>query len=519
LLDLPDNFSNVAEKYQFAKVQFSGFSALSYPKVNYSLTLAHQNPAMIRLPKSLPIILFSGFLVFFILSCRKRDQIDTSQGLQLSFSTDTVFFDTVFPTVGSVTKRLVVYNTNKNKISISDVRLSGGQGSMFRLNVNGTPAISATNIEIAGNDSLFVFVRVTVDPNNQNLPFVVSDSIQFTTNGSLQHIKLVAWGRNAIFYRGTNLKGNIIWDSLKAHVIFGSIRIDTNSSLTIMPGTRVYFHKDAYMSVSFQSTLKIPGTLDHPVRFQGDRMDPFYKDLPGQWGGIFLESGSRDHVINYVYIKNGSYGFAVDSMGTQGSPMLAISNSIIQNMSSAGIFAFGSSITSVNLVIGDCGGSSLALHYGGSYDFRQLTIGNFWSSSVRISPAVYLSNYSYDTTGQKISNPLLKAYFGNVILYGSNEEEIVLDSLPSVPFEYTFDHAILKTQLKTTNPFRFLNCDVNKDPRFVDIQKMNYQIDSISPAINMGAPMGIPFDIRGNDRGSTPDLGAYEYVRKLKNRN
>jgi len=461
-------------------------------------------------------LLLSGFVSFSFFSCRKKDKVDMSPGLLLSFSTDTVFFDTVFSSVGSITKRMLVYNPNDSKVRITSIQLMGGQSSPFRLNISGTPATQLTDVEIAGNDSLYIFVRVTVDPANQNAPYVVSDSILFETNGSHQDVKLVAWGRDAIFYRHASLLGNIVWDSLKAHVIYESMRIDTNSSLTIMPGTRVFFHKDAYMAVSFQSTLKIPGTLDHPVRFQGDRMDPFYKDLPGQWGGIYLESGSKDHEINYLYTKNGAFGFLVDSMGSASTAMLTISNSIIQNMSSAGIFAYGTSITSVNCVIGDCGGACLDVNFGGSYDFRQLTVGNFWSSSVRNIPSVYLSNYSYDTTGKQITNPLLKAYFGNVILYGYNDEEIMLDSVAGVPFEFTFDHALLKTRIQTTNPVRYIECMVNKDPRFVDIQKLNYQIDSISPAIDMGTYLGIPFDIRGFDRGATPDLGAYEYVGELK---
>jgi hypothetical protein len=292
---------------------------------------------MIRLSKTLLFLLCIGFISILVFSCRKKDTIDLSPGLQLSFSTDTIFFDTVFSTVGSITKRLLVYNPNKNKVSISSVRLSGGQASAFRLNISGTPTLSITDLEIAGNDSLYIFVRVTVDPMNQITPFVVSDSIEFLTNGSLQNVKLVAWGRDAIFYRKAKLKGNIVWDSLKAHVIYGSVRLDTNSSLIIMPGTKVYFHKDAYLAVSFRSTLKIYGFLDHPVRFQGDRMDPFYKDLPGQWQGIYLERGSKDHEINYLYIKNGSFGLVIDSLGSQTMPMLTINNSIIQNMSSSGL--------------------------------------------------------------------------------------------------------------------------------------------------------------------------------------
>jgi len=454
------------------------------------------------------IILSAGFI-----SCRKTEKTDTDPGLKLAFSTDTVFFDTVFPTVGSVTDRLIVYNRNKNKLRISSIRLAGGQSSNYRINIDGEPATGASDVEIAGNDSLYIFVKVTIDPQNQSTPYVVSDSIEFSTNGNIQRVRLVAWGREAIFYRSARLKGNIVWDSLMAHVIYGSVRVDTNATLTIMPGTKVYFHKDAYMAVSWRSTLKIAGTLEHPVRFQGDRMDPFYKDLPGQWGGIYLEQGSRDHELNYAYIKNGMFGISADSLGSQGLPMLSISNCIIQNMSSVGIYAYGTSITSVNCVIGDCGRTSVEINYGGTYSFKHLTVGNYWFSSVRHGSAVYLSNYSYDPTGAKKSNPLAQAYFGNVIIYGANDDEIRLDSVTSAQFTYTFDHAILKTRLKTSDQSRFISCLVNKDPEFVDISTLNYQIDSISPAIKMGLPMGVQLDIRGFDRGTTPALGAYEYVK------
>ncbi len=456
------------------------------------------------------LLLGSACIVF--LSCSKKDKVDSSPGLKLAFSTDTVLFDTVFPTVGSITQRLVVYNRNKNKVSIASIRLAGGQASSYRINIDGTPATSVSEVEIAGDDSIFIFVRVTIDPQNQALPYIVSDSIEFLTNGNSQQVKLVAWGKDAIFYRKASLAGNIVWDSLKAHVIYDSLRIDTNSSLTIMPGTKVYFHKDAYLAVSYQSSLKIAGTLFHPVLFQGDRMDAFYKDLPGQWGGIYLEQGSRDHEINYLYIKNGSFGLAVYPPEVQTATMLTISNSIIQNMTAVALYAMGTSINAVNCVFGNCGGNCLSVNYGGEYDFRYLTVGNYWYASVRHAPSIYLSNYTY-VKGNKISNPLSKSYFANVIVYGSNDDEIGLDSVAGIPFEYMFDHALLKTKLKTTNPLRYSNCIINKDPVFVDEYKMNYAIDSISPAIKMGQPLGIPYDIRGAIRGQPPALGAYEYVK------
>lgn len=462
------------------------------------------------------IFIFLSLLATFVISvsCRKNQKLDSSPDLSLSFSTDTVFFDTVFPSVGSVTHRLVVYNNHDRKVSISSISVAGGSSSCFRINVNGVPSAKVENVEIPGDDSIYIFVRVTVDPHNVNTPFVVDDSIGFLLNGNQQFVKLVAWGRDAVFYRKGTLKGQNIWDSTRARVIYESLRVDTNSLLIIMPGTRVYFHKEAYMAVSYNATMKIPGTLDHPVRFQGDRMDPYYKDLPGQWGGIFLEAGSKEHEFDHLILKNGIFGIYADSSVSEVTPMLILKNTIIQNFTSSGIVAYGTSIVSENCVIGSCGGPSLDINYGGAYDFRQLTIGNYWTASVRNIPALYLSNYSYDTTGTKIPHPLTKAYFGNVILYGSNEEEIMLDSVAGTGFNFQFDHALLKTKLKLNDPSRYINCTVNKDPGFIDAQKMDYRIDSVSVAIAKGKFLGIPFDIRGVDRGDTPSLGAYEYLKE-----
>ncbi|MCK9205201.1 MAG: right-handed parallel beta-helix repeat-containing protein [Bacteroidales bacterium] len=465
------------------------------------------------------IILFSVslFLICFCFSCRKKDKIDTSPDIQLSFSTDTVFFDTVFTTVGSITKRLIVYNQRQDKVSISHIRLMGGENSNYRINVDGEPGIDLTDLEIAGDDSLFIFIRVTINPNNQNTPFIVNDSLEFQINGNIQRVQLVSWGQDAFFYRNATLSGNVLWDSLKPHVIYGALRIDTNAMLTILPGTKIYFHQNAYLSASFRSTLKVIGTQDHPVRFQGDRLDYFYRDLPGQWIGILLEAGSLNHQINYAIIKNGVYGIAIDIPESQTNPMLVLDNTIIRNMTGDGIYAYGTTITSTNCVIGNCGGNAVDIIYGGSYDFRQLTIGNFWSSSVRLSPSVYISNYTVDTTGQKFPNPLVSAYFGNAILYGSNDEEIMLDSVTSAPFAYTFDHALLKTRLNTSASGRFIQCMVNQDPRFMDGSKMDYRIDSLSPAIKKGIQMGVLYDILGIERGPTPDLGAYQYQSGTRN--
>jgi len=455
------------------------------------------------------IALFTG-----LIACNKKDKVDTNPSLTLSFSTDTVFFDTVFTTIGSVAQKLLVYNNNDNKVMVSSIRLAGGSQSFYKINIDGTPATSISDIEIPGHDSIYIFIRVTIDPNNQNNPLVVADSLLFMTNGNFQDVKLMAWGQDANFYKDKTLKGTIVWDSLKPHVIYGFVRVDTGATLIILAGTKVYLHQNAYLAVSNLATLNMKGLLGHPIRFQGDRMDPFYRDLPGQWNGIYLEKGSKQNEIDYAIIKNGSYGISIDSISSPTEPTLKINNTIIQNMTGTGLSAYASNIVSRNCVIGGCGSASLELSFGGSYEFLQLTIANYWGGSVRLSPSLYISNYIYNDIGTKIPNPLTKAKFGNCIIYGNMDEEIMLDSDEITQFNYIFNHGLLKTEKEISDPLHYTKCINNEDPVFVDVVNNNYAIDSISPAIQEGIPMGVLFDINGVERADPPDLGAYQYVKK-----
>jgi hypothetical protein len=260
------------------------------------------------------------------------------------------------------------------------------------------------------------------------------------------------------------------------------------------------------------SRLVVQGNLEHPVRFLGDRLDPFYRDLPGQWDGIYLEQGSQNNEINYAVIKNANFGISVDSSYNIAIPTLKLDNTIIQNMIYEDLYAYATNVQSTNCVFGDCGRQALAIEFGGSYDFRQLTIGNYWSSSVRLDSALYISNFIYGDLGRKITNPLINAYFGNIILYGSNADELSLAKDPSADFNFLFENCLLHTNKNTSDPTHFSACLINKDPGFVNTETSDYRIDSISPAIKQGKELGILFDILGKVRGNPPDIGAYQYV-------
>ena len=242
----------------------------------------------------------------FTTSCRK-DELLTSGDVQLRFSTDTIMYDTVFATIGSVTKNLRIYNDYDQPINISNIRLAGGNSSYFRMNVNGLPGRSFDNIELRAGDSLWIFVEVTVDPNSQLLPYVVQDSIVFETNGLTQDVDLVAWGQNAHFIvadQTLNIKDNdgktigqinyavidtidnhtTTWDNQLPYVIYGGFAVvDSSTTLEISEGTQIHFSNNAGLWVYKGGKLLVNGTKPNPVVFQGLRREQSYQDQAGQW--------------------------------------------------------------------------------------------------------------------------------------------------------------------------------------------------------------------------------------------
>jgi hypothetical protein len=68
-------------------------------------------------------------------SC-KKDSFITSENASISFSANSLHFDTVFTSVGSVTQSLKVFNLNDQKLRLSKIELAGGVSSAFKINVN-----------------------------------------------------------------------------------------------------------------------------------------------------------------------------------------------------------------------------------------------------------------------------------------------------------------------------------------------------------------------------------------------
>lgn len=485
-------------------------------------------------------ILFIAFLLLLAFACRKEEDIFDSPSAQLRFSTDSITFDTVFTTVGSVTKNIRVYNPYDERVKIGSIRLQGGESSAFRINVDGSPGAIHSNVEIAAKDSLFIFIEATIDPTNQNNPFVITDQIEFFTNGNRQDVDLVAWGQDANYFTPTSFNRNlpdftcltgpcsdtvapvnITWTKDKPYVIYGFIAIDSLDQLTIEAGTRVYFHQDGGMWVYRGGTLKVNGTQEEPVIFQGDRLEEAYKARPGQWDRIWINEGGANE-INHAIIRNGFIGIQAEVLPFDDPPYndpagLLLRNTRIENCSGFGLLSSIYNIRAENLVVSNCGQYNVVLRGAGNFDFFHCTFSNFFQADSRETPSFFVQN-SFVTANatQVIGEPQVGLY--NSIVYGDLENEFITEVINNGNIELDVRNCILRTNQSVSDTASFKNITLNP-PNQIFEDPVNRQLKLIenSVARNIGdlnIANQVMNDILGNSRvaDGQPDLGAYEYT-------
>jgi hypothetical protein len=485
---------------------------------------------------NLRYLFFAGsVLLLLFFSCRKDPIINPNA--KLEFSSDTVLFDTIFTTIGSTTKNFRVYNKNNQPLTIDKIQLAGSNGSTFRLNINGHQVNAMDKVEIPANDSIYIFVAVTLNPGNVNNPLVVQDSVVFLTNGNTQDVKVIAFGQDVHLINGEILKTQK-WVNDKPYLVYNSMLVDKGQTLTIDPGSRIYFHKRSSLLVL--GTLLVNGTLEEPVSFLGDRLEHLYDEFPGQWGGwkenedgsvylyggLHFANGSKDNVIKYAIIKNAMKGIQVDTLASLSKPTLTISDTHIENMSVAGIYAQSSTIVASNCVIANCGSWCVALTLGGSYEFYHCTLSNNFGVGNRTEPTLMLNNF-FIYNGTAYVYNLYNALFANCIITGSRQIEIeFINTLNKVPvpgqFNYVFDHCLVTVDtMNTSDATKWINVVKNVNPRFDSLTytHRDYSLDTLSPAQNQGNlffAKFFPLDIKGNNRLSDtgPDIGAFERMEK-----
>lgn len=496
--------------------------------------------------------LFTILCCFFLISvCSCKKDFDTIPSFgNLEFSKDTVFLDTVFTNIGSATYNLKVYNKGSNAITIPKIKLKNGIASNYRLNVDGIPGKEFEDIDILAKDSIYIFIETTVDANN-NLHLLYTDQILFDNGDSQQKVDLVTLVQDANFIfpgkdpitmkidsltldgQPTDLKGRFLTDaellftSIKPTVIYGFAAVPKNKTLTIEAGAKIHFHDNSGLIIDDKATLKVNGTLSNKVIFEGDRLEHSFSIIPGQWGTIWMRAGSQNNEIQHAVIKNGIIGILVDSLGNTSHPTLKLQNTEIYNHTSYGLLGRETNIEAHNIVIGNAGQASLAAIIGGTYNFTHCTFSNFWNNSVRQLPAVLVNNFFVynDETGQKIieTRNLHAANFTNCIFDGNNNIEFILNHIDANGiFNYNISNSMIRfndtdnsfddvVELDFTNPF-YQNIILNGNSHFRNPQKNDFVIGEKSDAINKATSTPFLLDIVGINRGTNPDIGAYQHI-------
>ncbi|RMA64859.1 hypothetical protein [Ulvibacter antarcticus] len=496
-------------------------------------------------------------------SCRNDFETVASSG-NLEFSRDTVYLDTVFTNIGSSTYNLKVYNRSDEDINIPTVRLGEGEQSNYRLNVDGLPGKVFNDVQILAKDSIFIFVETTFDINSppiSDLQFLYTDQILFDAGSQEQKVELVTLVKDASFLFPADL-GNGMFETLnlgvdengddiliegfilddtelhftneKPYVIYGYAGVAPGKTLTIDAGARIHFHATSGILVGNTGSIQVngapsvdPEAMENEVIFEGDRLEPDYTDVPGQWGTIWLTEGSMNNRMTNTTIKNSVVGIL--SEGNDGDPNtneLELTNVQIYNSSNVGLLARNGHILGENMVINNSGQTSLSCSYGGIYEFNHCTFANYWTNSFRSFPSVQVDNFLPISDTQVLLADL-QADFNNCIIYGNEMRELGISIIddPSVTWNYNFRNSLIRFEDPTgefdddpfymfeTNP-SFINYVLNVEPSFQETNFNNFNIEKdVTGAEGIGNPLyGPVIDLNGTTRVNPPDAGAYESI-------
>ncbi|MBT8258628.1 MAG: hypothetical protein KJO49_09160 [Bacteroidia bacterium] len=519
--------------------------------------------------KRISILVAALSLLIFWSSCRTDFNFEPSTG-NLEFSKDTVYLDTVFSNIGSSTYNLKVYNRSNNDILIPTLRLGQGQNSMYRLNVDGLTGSGGMagkefeNIELLAKDSMYIFIETTIDIEtlvSSETQFLYTDVIEFDSGANLQTVDLVTLVKDAVFIYPqrfldnetgeyvietlvfdvdgdgmddeTTIQGRFLepselnFTNEKPYVIYGYAAVDDGDDLNIDAGARIHFHANSGLLITDGASLNVNGSpsldpeaMEGEVIFEGDRLEPGFAEVPGQWQTIWLFNGSTDNTFNFATIKNSTVGILCD--GNMDDPSkLTVTNSKVYNSSNFGILGRGTNIYGENLVLNRSGQSSFAGTYGGRYNFVHSTIANYWTNSFRQFPSLLLNNFIVDEDNTTFTNPLEEANFTNCIIFGNDNPEMLLDKDNDDTFNFKFTNCLIRfndpnnnftgSQYDFNDLGLYENVIFNQDPEFLDAVNNMLEIPNGSVSDGAGINFGIlSTDINNVLRGTPPDLGAYE---------
>ncbi|UPL48976.1 hypothetical protein [Hymenobacter sublimis] len=495
----------------------------------------------------LPLLLLLSAATVLLPGCEpKEDLVTTDSSARLEFSLDTVKFDTVFVTVGTVSKRLWVYNRNPRAVRVSEISLQNQPGITYNLLINGDAGSVARDVEIRGKDSLLVLVRATIDPTpSDGKPFLLASDLRFRTNGNDQQVKVVSYGQNAYFHDRDEIKANTTWKADKPHVIYNSVVVGPGVTLTIAAGARIYSHAGSFLVVkgrllcnpTYQPTGPIKPNDPNLVRFEGDRRETEYAERPGQWGGLEFDLGSQGNVLRYTLIKNSTLGvYLYNPFNEQPRPQVQLEKVELRNISTlnsgypfdgAALLSLCGDVTANNTLISNCEQYAVYAVQNSQVQLDYCTIANY-TFGTRNQPSVLLSPEApfKAISGRPLPALAPRLTMRNSIVWGNsrNLEELAFMNGEQYAGNINISTSVLLTKkYNNTGPLgqakngNILNPQEGPTYLFYSTpsrprgKTLDYQLDTLSPASNKAVALpGISTDLLNRPRLSPPDIGAYE---------
>ena len=455
-------------------------------------------------------------------SCADDESFSTSRGDVLSFSVDTLKMDTTFSNVPTPTRSFWVYNRTGKALRCQSVRLENGNQKGYRVNVDGSylgteAGFQTQNVEIRKGDSIRVFVELTSAMQNSEEPQLVSDNLVFALeSGVEQKVNLRAFSWDAMKLNSLEVKEDKLLESTLPVVVYGGIRVDEAATLTIAPGTQLYFHENAGLQVF--GSLKIEGEKDREVVMRGDRLDHMFDYLPydrtpGQWQGIRLMSSAHDCRISFADIHS-AYDAVMIEAGDATKQKLLIENATIHNSQGYGVRIDSAKVQIYNSQITNCLKHPLYVE-GGDVEVNGCTIAQFYPFDGRRESAI---GFASPLPRFEVRNSLVTGYHDDEVVWEAPKEEDA--------FNFLFDHCVLRTEkLETDDSLKFTHVvyeDVKDTTVFAekhfrlfdtDNLKYDFHLRKESAAIGKADAETLPATDRDGlpRKKEQPAAGCFEY--------
>ena len=424
------------------------------------------------------LFFFIAMIAVLLTACTDNDSFSTGTGNRLSFSEDTIRFDTLFSTVPSATQTFWVRNESGDGIRIRTARLERSNQSGYRVNVDGTYLDPVgSDFEVREGDSILVFVEITTRENHSPEPLLVEDNLIFTLeSGVEQRVNLRTYSWDAMKMTDLVVSRDTTIESTLPILVYGNgIRVEEGATLTLR-NTDFYFHDGA--GIEAKGVVEAEHCL-----FRGDRLDHMFDYLPydrvsGQWRGIRLQSSSGDNKFTDCEIRN-----AVDAIVCD-STTLHLFNTIVHNSSGEGLSARHSTVVVDYCQFTNTYGDCLGLQ-GCQATVQHSTLAQFYPFSANRGYALHFVNTKQYHMTLECLNTIVTGYADDVVM-GVKADSTTTDLV------YHFTDCLLRTPKKEDEEhivrviFETPKDSVQGKQHFRTIDEDNlyydFAIDSISPA-------------------------------------